>query len=216
MCLIPKDFDEGIRIGKDNFVWVFNNKNSSTELSTILTPIGGLYSFDQFDVNDELSFEIPDIKDITFAMLPNNFQFPFLSHELCINEQVVVPAGMEKLIIKSECATELATSDYCLVEGCVMWDIIDGVRLSWGNAIHTDLTLVKIDSEGDYILKYPGQIDEKKWKGLSGSPVFSDKCRLVGMIIRVSPNDSTVRVVPMKKITNLMDYAIKYEQSLKH
>ena len=45
-------------LGKDDFLWVINNKNSTKELATALTPIGGLFSFDKIDIRDELSFEI--------------------------------------------------------------------------------------------------------------------------------------------------------------
>ena len=208
----PDDFDKGIRLGKDDFVWVFNNKNSTTELATMLTPIGGIYSFDQFDINDELSFEIPDMKDISFAILPNSFKYPFLTHELRVEEQLIVPAGKEKLVIKSECATELTSTDYCLVEGCVLWEIIDGIKFFRCNAIHQDLTLIGIDDEGYYILKHSEHIEYNKWAGLSGGPVFSDQGRLIGMIIEVNEKDDTIRVIPIKKITELMDCAIKYEE----
>ena len=92
------DFEEGMRLGRDEYVWVLNNKNSTSELATMLTPVGGLFSFDQMNVEDELSFEIPDMKDITFAILPNSFKYPFLTHELRVNNSVIVAAGKEKLI----------------------------------------------------------------------------------------------------------------------
>ena len=210
----PDDFHVGLRLGKDDYVWVFNNKNSNTELATLLTPIGGIYSFDQLDINDKLSFVIPDMKDISFAILPNTFKYPFLTHELRVDEQIIVPAGEEKLIINSECATELTSSDYCLVEGCVLWDIIDGVKFFRCNAIHQDLTLERIDNEGYYILKHSEPVQYDKWAGLSGGPVFSNQGRLIGMIIEVNEKNDTVRVVPVKVITTLMDCAIQYESSI--
>ncbi len=210
----PDDFDEGIRLGKEDYVWVFNNINSTTELATMLTPIGGIYSFDQFDINDELSFEIPDMKDISFAILPNTFTFTFLTQELRVDEQIIVPAGEEKLIVNSECAAELTSSDYCLVEGCVMWNNIDGIKVSRCNAIYHDLTLAGTDKDGYYILKHSEPVEYDKWVGLSGAPVFSDQGRLIGMIIEVNEHDDTIRVVPIKKITELMDYAINLEASI--
>lgn len=211
----PDDFEQGIRLGKDDFVWVFNNQNSTTELATMLTPIGGLFSFDRSDLLDELSIEIPDMEDVSFAILPNSFKYPFLTHELRVEENVIVPAGEEKIIVQSACATELKESDYCLVEGCVQWNDSDGVRLFRCNAIHQDLTLKQIDDEGNYIMKYIAPIVYKDWAGLSGGPVFTDSGRLIGMITDVNENDDTILVVPMKKITRLMDYAIKYEEDIK-
>lgn len=211
-----QDYVEGIRLGKDTFVWVFNNKNSTTELATMLTPIGGLYSFDQYDINDELSFTIPDMKDISFAIILDHFKQPFLTHDLRdYNDDIIVPAGEEKLIINSECATELSPKDYCLVEGCVLWDIRNGIILCRCNAIHQDLLFDKIDNEGYYILKSPEPIEYSKWAGLSGSPVFTDQYRFIGMLIEVNENDDTVRIVPVKKITSLMDQAIIYEKTIK-
>lgn len=208
------DFDEGLRLGKDDFVWVFNNQNSIKELVTALTPIGGLFSFDMIDIRDELSFEIPDMQDVAFSILPNSFIIPFLTHELrdC-NDDLIVAAGKEKIILNSECISELKESDYCLIEGCVKWKITDGIRLERSNAIHIDLKLEDIDAEG-YILSYPNRVVYEHWAGLSGGPVFNSAYQLIGMAIRVNENDDTIKVMPMKKITELMDYAIKYEDSI--
>lgn len=207
----PDDFDVGMRMGKDDFVWVFNNKNSTKELATLITPIGGIFSFDKCDITDKLSFIIPDMKDISFAILPNSFKYPFLTHELRAEEQIIVPAGEEKIIISSKCVTELRDTDYCLIEGCVQWDI-KGARFFRCNAIHQDLSLEGTDSNGYYVLKHSGPVVYKDWAGLSGGPVFNDKGRLVGMAIEVNDKKDTVTVVPMKKITELMDYAINYEE----
>ncbi len=211
----PDDFDTGIRLGKDDFVWVFNNKNSSTELATVLTPIGGLYYFDNIDLMDSLSFQIPDLKDITFAILPNSFKYPFLAHELCIEKQVIVPKGKEKVIINSQCASELKESDYCLIEGCVRWNIVNGIRINRYNVIHQDLRLEDINNDGYYILKHSIHVCYDDWAGLSGGPVFNNNYRLIGMAIRVNEQNDTVLVMPINKITKLMDYVIQYEDSIK-
>lgn len=209
----PDDFEVGIRLGKDDYVWVFNNKNSTTELATMLTPIGGIYYFDKMDFNDELSFEILDMKDIAFAILPNSFKAPFLTHELKCDDEVIVAPGREKVIVKSECIAELSKEDYCLMEGCVHWDI-KGVRFERCNAIYCDLRLNDVDSEGYYLLEPTIPVVYKDWAGLSGGPVYNDKCQLIGMAISVSEVKDIVRVVPMEKITNLMDMAIRYEEDI--
>lgn len=210
----PDDFEEGMRLGRDDYVWVLNNRNSSTELATMFTPIGGLFSFDQMNVEDDLSFEIPDMKDITFAMLSNSFKFPFLTHELRVDDSVIVAAGKEKLIISSHSMTELKDTDYCLIEGCVQWDIKDGIKFYRCNAIHQDLTLESIDVDGYYNLKCSSPVKYDEWAGLSGGPVFNDKFNLIGMVISVNEVKDTVRVVPMKKITELMDYAIRFGKDM--
>lgn len=208
----PDDYEIGIRLGKEDYVWVFNNKNSTTELATMLTPVGGIYCFDKMDFNDELSFEIPDMKDVAFSMLQNSFKAPFLTHELRCDDELIVPSGREKVIVKSECIAELSKEDYCLIEGCIHWDI-KGVRFGRCNAIYCDLRIDSIDSDGYYLLRPTIPVVYKDWAGLSGGPVFNDKYQLVGMAISVSEVTDLVRVVPMKKITELMDMAIKYEET---
>lgn len=210
----PNDYNEGLRLEREDYVWVFNNKNVSAELATILTPVEGIYSFDLYDLRNKLSVIIPDMVDVCFSILPNSFSFPFLTHELSANDIVVVPAGIEKIIIKEECVTRLACDDYCLVEGCVQWDVNDTIRLHRKNAIHQDLTLDSIDSNGNYKLKYPNRVVYGDWAGLSGAPVFNDKSRLVGMIIEINEVEGTILVVPMEKIMKFMDFALKYEESL--
>lgn len=54
----------------------------------------------------------------------------------------------------------------------------------------------------------------KDWAGLSGGPIFNDKCQLIGMTISVSEVTDLVRVVPMKKIVELMGMAIRYEEDI--
>lgn len=209
------DFEAGIRLGEDDYVSVFNNKNSSTEFATMTTPIGGLFSFDEFDLLDELSIEIPDMKDISFAILPDTFQYPFLTHELTVNGVEIIPAGKLKRTITSDCVTEPSNDDIYLVAGCVCWNLVNGVRLDRKNAIHAKLKLRNIDKEGNYILKYPVPVVYVDWAGLSGAPVFNNDRRLIGMLTGVNDKDDTVCVMPMKRITHLMDCAIQYENTMK-
>ncbi len=206
------DFDAGMRLGIDNYVWVLNNKNSKKELATLLTPVGGFFSFDRSDITDTLSLLIPEMKDISFAILPNLFEYPFLTHELRAGEQIIVPAGEKKVVINFQCATEIKDTDYCLVEGCVHCEI-KGMRFIRCNAIHQDMTLKGTDNDGYYVLKHSCPVVYKDWAGLSGAPVFNNNGRLIGMVIRVDESQDTITVVPMKKITELMDYAIQYEDS---
>lgn len=208
------DFEKGIRLGKDDFVWVLNNVNHEKELASMITPIAGLFSFDMMNIEDELSFRIPEMKDISFAILPNSFNYPFLTHELKIDEDIIVAGGEEKLIIRSQCTEVLKDTDFCLIEGCVQWDIKDGIRLVKCNAIYQDLRFEGLDTNDYYILKHSAPIKYKDWAGLSGAPVFNDNNRLIGMAIRISEIDDTVIVVPMGKITELMDLVIKYEECI--
>lgn len=209
------DFQEGIRLGKDDYVWIFNNINNKEELSTILTPIGGLYYFDMSNLNDSLSFEIPDMKDITFKILSNSFHYPFLANELKIENKVIVESGREKIIINSDSVAEMTNNDYCIIEGCVKFNIVNGIKIERFNTIYQDLKFDSIDIDGNYILKYPYHVIYENWAGLSGGPIFNDRYQLIGMVIRVNEYNDTIVVMPIKEILRYMDYAIAYENNMK-
>lgn len=204
------DFEEGLRLGTDDYLWVLNNINSTTELSTMLTPIFGLFTFDMMNFNDELSLEIPDMKDIALAILPNTFfNSKFLTHDLKVEDEVIVDAGVEKKII--DCSEMLKKGDLCLIEGCVKWKK-KGVILSRANAIYQNLKFKGYDNKGYYILKYERSVKYEDWAGLSGGPVFNDKAKLIGMAIEVNVVEDTICVIPIEKIMKLMNYAIKINQ----
>lgn len=207
------DFEAGERLGKDDYIWVFNNKNARGVLATILTPINGLYSFDLFNL-DEVLPEIPELKDIAFSIITKPIEEPFFTSELKdTNDTILVPAGKEKIIIKEDCVIEIESTDRCIVGGCVLWNT-NGVKLDRCNAIHDGMVLKEINAEGYYVLKYHEPVIVEHWKGISGAPVFNQVGRLIGMLIEVDENNDTVVVVPMKSIMRLMDYAIKCEETL--
>lgn len=207
------DFEMGQRLGKDDFVWAINNKNNPKELSTLLTPIKGIFSFDLFDLNDVLP-EIPILEDIAFSIVTGKIEVPFYTHELIDRDgNVIVPAGKEKLYIKEESVTEMDFSDYYIVGSCVKWNI-EGIRLDYLNVVHEDLAFKEVNADGYYVLKYPEPVIKEYWQGVSGAPVFNQLGRLVGMLIEVNEIDDTVVVVPMKKIMHFIDYAIQYEETL--
>lgn len=204
------DFEAGLRLGTDDYLWVLNNNNSTTELSTMLTPIEGLFTFDKMNFNDELSLEIPDMKDIALAMLPNTFfNSKFLTHELKVEDDVIVEAGVEKKII--DCSEKLKEGDLCLIEGCVKWSE-KAAKLSRVNAIYQNLKFKDYDTKGYYILKYERSVIYGDWAGLSGGPVFNDKAKLIGMAIEVNVFEDTICVIPIEKIMELMNYVIKINQ----
>lgn len=205
------DFEKGLRLGTDVYLWVLNNNNSTTELSTMFTPIVGLLTFDKMNFNDELSLEIPDMNDIALAILPDTFLISkFLTHELKVEDDVIVEAGVEKKII--DCSEMLKEADLCLIEGCVKWSE-KGVKLSRVNAIYKNLKFKDYDTRGYYILKYEGSVKYEDWAGLSGGPVFNDKAKLIGMAIEVNVVEDTICVIPIEKIMELMDFAIKINQN---
>ena len=206
------DFEAGERLGKDNYVWVFNNKNEKGALATMLTPINGIFSFDLFDLDDVLP-EIPELKDIAFSIISEPIKETFLTHDLRDNDgNIIVQPGRIKICLHEEHVAELKPSDQCVVASCVKWNT-NGIMLERYNAIHDCLEFKEINNEGYYVLKYPAPVIPEHWKGISGGPVFNQEGCLIGMLIEVYDYNDTVVVVPMKAIMHLMDYAIQYEES---
>lgn len=206
------DFEAGERLGKDYYVWVFNNKNEKGALATMLTPINGIFSFDLFDLDDVLP-EIPELKDIAFSIISEPIKETFLTHDLRDNDgNIIVQPGRIKICLHEEHVAELKPSDQCVVASCVKWNT-NGIMLERYNAIHDCLEFKEINNEGYYVLKYPAPVIPENWKGISGGPVFNQEGCLIGMLIEVYDYNDTVVVVPMKAIMHLMDYAIQYEES---
>lgn len=208
------DFEAGERLGKDYYVWAFNNKNAQDALATMLTPINGIFSFDLFNLDDVLP-EIPELKDIAFSIISEPIKETFVTHDLRDNDgNTLVQPGRIKICLREDHVEELKPSDHCIVASCVRWKT-NGIRLERYNAIHEGLELKEINDEGYYVLKYPAPVIVDDWRGISGGPVFNQEGDLIGMLIEVDENYDTITVVPMKTIMRLMDYAIQYEESKK-
>ena len=93
--------------------------------------------------------------------------------------------------------------------------MVNGVKIERFNVIHQDLKFDSIDSDGNYIFKYPDPVIYENWAGLSGGPIFNDRYQLIGMVIRVNEYNDTIVVMPIKEILRYMDYAIAYENNMK-
>ena len=207
------DFVAGERLGKDDFVWVFNGRNQLDQLTTMVNPINGIYSFDLFNLDDVLP-EIPELKDMAFAILEKPIEPPLLTLALKdLDGTVLVPAGEDRLYLEEKCVAELKDGDICYVGSCVKWDI-SGVMLNYQSLVHRDLVLTEVNSDGYYVFKYHSPVVVNEWRGISGAPVFNQQGDLIGMLIEVDENYDTVTVVPMKTIMRLMDYAIKHEETI--
>ena len=75
---------------------------------------------------------------------------------------------------------------------------------------------LNFDGEEDFLFKfkYNGQIKYDEWAALSGSAIFNQEGKVVGMVIRVTQETNVVWVVPIKHIFRLIDYAIASENCL--
>lgn len=209
------------RIFKEDYLFIANNVMTNDGVASAYTPLGGFYYFDKYNfasILDENHADIdgnakPDMQDYAFCLRKNEFQCPFLTHALIDdNQQVVVPEKKEKLIISHEIITEPRKEDYYIIAGVVMVQIVDN-QINRCNAVHQDLKYERMQDDL-IVLKYPEKVIYEHWAGLSGSPVLNQKGKLLGMAIRVNCKKNEVIVVPMKKILQAMQYALKYEDSV--
>ena len=61
-------------------------------------------------------------------------------------------------------------------------------------------------------VKYPQIIDYQQWAGLSGSPVFNNEGKLLGMLLRVEDGGHAVWIKPISEIVKLLDYSLTIEK----
>ena len=207
-CVHYDDYKEG-RLGRDDKVCVVNNIYDKKQWRSTLTPFGGFFYFDKYDIRD---MGFPDLQDFAFAMHENKFEAPFLTRELKAGDTVFCEDAKEKFILKSEAVVDFNKDRYYVCTGTVMNEIKNGMFNACANALHCDLRFREYDSDGNAVLDYSGSVKYKEWAGLSGGPVMDDQCHVAGMLIRVSEPANTITAVPMKKIMRLMDAAIQFEE----
>jgi hypothetical protein len=65
--------------------------------------------------------------------------------------------------------------------------------------LHVNLTYDR-QADGEIVLKTKNPIDIKEWSGLSGLPVVDYNGRVLGALLRATPNDTKVYVEPMKHV----------------
>lgn len=216
-----RDHEEGERTGAENHLFIHNNITDQEKMAPILTPMGNFYFFDRYDYSHLFDSEtnpedvdaevlaIPDLIDIAFCEVQKNIERPFLTHELAIEESVLVPAGEQKIIIPSEMITEPSEDCVYLVEGVVQNEI-KGLRNLRRNAIHQDLTYAG-SQYGDYLFDYPNVVKHEEWAAISGAPLFDNQCRLVGMVVQVNEHTNQIQVVPASKIVSLIEQQLKVD-----
>ena len=62
-----------------------------------------------------------------------------------------------------------------------------------------------------WVFEYPDIIKFEEWEGLSGSPIFDEDGKLVGMVNEVVNGDREIYVTPINHILRFIDYAISIE-----
>jgi hypothetical protein len=201
------DYEEGIneRTGKDYVVSIFNNYTPPDNfLSTIVTPLGGFYYMEQFNL--EKPNEAYELVDITLCKMKDiNLQYPFLCDDLKF-------ANQQKLIIPTECFSEPKTGENHFIFGQIKTRLVDHVRLEREK---TAKNCLKFHSKiGDYYLFHTPDIiaDSEDWEGLSGSPIISQNGDCVGVLCSVNPKSYSIWAMPIDKVKMLIEVASSQEK----
>lgn len=240
-CIHGDDHDLGLRLGKDDNIYVYNNINTK-ELTTLIEPMGCFYDFTGFkmpetitcskdiklvenyiksitkevdDIDNVNMDDIPDsIIDVACCLITKKPKNLFYTTELKVEEEVICKEGKEKFIIPSSHITNITDIGHYFVVGRVLNEVKNTVVNNYTNAIYADMSFSCYSPEGNVIMHVPFDVDSKKWEGLSGSPVFSDMTdggKLVGMLIRAVNDNNTCVVIPIKKIIEILEKVILLE-----
>lgn len=205
------DFANGERSGEDFLIAIIANcKDPQNPLSTGFVTIPGFYYFDSIDINTP---EIMDLKDIAFAELKTAMPLPLLTNQLNhYDGSVAVKAGELKLFIKEETISEAEEGKDYVITGCICNRIVDGIRMERRTTFREGIKYTGRTHMGSFLVfEYPDIINVEEWEGLSGSPIFDEEGKLVGMVNEVVDGGREIYVTPIKHILRLIDYAIKSE-----
>lgn len=200
------------RTGIDNYVGVLNNISDKNNFSTAITPIGGFYYMESFDISKEdLN---PQLIDVAISLVNRNkFEFPFLTDEDIKDEnsKPFVSPNEQKMEFLDEHIVIPSKDDIYFVYGKIRPEI-KGLFLHRENTFKNELKY--IDTYGNFmLLNTKDEIsDVKDWAGLSGSPVLNQNGKCIGVLCSVNEGTQSVFVKPFSKITPFLDTIILQEQ----
>ncbi len=212
-----KDYEAGERTPQE-YQYAIVNNICRKDLTTVLTSIYGFHSMESFNFDSYLRGEedievamIPDLKDVAFALIKegSSLQYPFKTHELRLEDQVIVPAGCEKFFLTNNAFASPTTNKKYIVMGAIQ-NNNTGILWKRCNVIHNELTF-ECEHDEVFVFKSAQPVQIEQWEGLSGSPFFSEDGELIGMLTRVVEQNNTVIVLPINKITYYIDLVKKIE-----
>ena len=131
---------------------------------------------------------------------------------MCIENEIIVSAGEPKGFITTELFLEHPSKDELyVITGTILKVHQNGIRFSPLNAVYCGLKYIETENNL-FHLKYPQIIDYQQWAGLSGSPVFNNEGKLLGMLLRVEDGGHAVWIKPISEIVKLLDYSLTIEK----
>ncbi len=199
--------------------FLINNKNNQIKLEELTH----LLKFSFFYKHNHDIFSYEDLKkagitnlnlfekiDVALCELKNVFPETFLTHMLKdSNGNILVKEGLTKLAIPSENFTKPTINDQYYIYGVVKNKYNDEHNICRCNVMHCNLQY--IGEEGNlYKFNSPTTIINNEWHAVSGSAVFNQDGKVVGMAVKISlaPNSKFIMVVPSKTILRLIDHVI--------
>ena len=196
--------------------FLVNNENSRIKLEELTH----LLRFSFFYKHEQGIFSYEDLKnaginapslfkiiDIALCELKNVLPETFLTHRLSdVNENILVKEGLTKLLISSEQFIEPNINDQYFIYGAVKNKYIDEHNFNRCNAMHCNLQYVK-EHEEQYMFKNPTAITQDEWQAISGSAVFNQDGKVVGIAVRIYLN--SIMAIPSKTILELIDRVIE-------
>jgi hypothetical protein len=200
------------RTGIDNHVGVLNNISDRNSLSSIITPIGGFYYMERFDISKkDLDSQL---FDVAISMVTHRvFEAPFLTDEDIkdVDGSPFVSPNEQKMEFLEEHIIEPSVADIYFIYGKIK-PHFKGLMLHRSPAFKNDLKF--IDQYGDYILLNTKDTisDEEEWAGLSGSPVLNQEGKCIGVLCSIIEGTRSVFVKPFNKIRVFLDTIILQEQ----
>lgn len=160
---------------------------------------------DDIGIKDYISCD-----DIAFSYIaPSHIQdvFTIRAAELQINNVVESPHGAYKIPIEQcSISDSLSVGDKCVVQGILLSQPI-GQTLQLTFKHHYPIVYSKRDMLNDYIFTFQN-VEQDDWTGLSGSPVFSEDYKLIGILLRVDSKENNIIVAPMTKLKSKLDFFI--------
>ncbi|MCK6648202.1 MAG: hypothetical protein L6Q66_00975 [Bacteroidia bacterium] len=200
------------RTGVDNYLGVLNNISDRNTISSLITPIGGFYYMQRFDVSKEdLN---PQLIDVAISMVTNKiFEAAFLTDEDIkdVDGSSMVSPNEQKLEFLEEHIIEPSVDDAYFIYGKIK-PHFKGLILHRSQTFINDLKYV--GKYGDYILLNTKETitDYEDWAGLSGSPVINQEGKCIGVLCSVNEGTRSVFVKPFNKIRIFLDTIILQEK----
>ena len=198
-----------LRTWNEYVVSIFNNLTpKDNPLSTMITPLGGFYYMEQFNLSKPKDAD--ELVDITVCKLKEiNLEYPFLTDKVVFTNETI-EAGENKIRLKKESFSKPNSNTNYLVFGSLAE--LEGIQLKRTHTLKEDLKY--ITKSGDYYLFNTSKkiTDSKEWEGLSGSPVISEDGNCIGVLCAINENSHSVWVMPIDKVEMLIQVAILQEK----